>query len=92
MDKIHAASLGQIEVFITYFLKMTYKAEYVQLWGSESSSHPGLQGPVSQHSYFWHKIHLFQTGIVSPVMQTRPQKHSSNEVIYMCTIGRKVIS
>ena len=67
---------------------MTYETENIQLWGSESSSHPSLQGPISEHlyfSYFWSKIHLFQTEIVSPVM------HSSNEVIYMCTIGRKVI-
>lgn len=74
---------------------MTYEAEYVQLWGSENISHPSLQGPVSQcsyFSYFWHKIHFFQMEIVSPVMQTHPQKHSSNEVIYMYMIGRKVIS
>ena len=71
VDKINAASVGQIEVFITYLVvnDLQQKAESIQLRGSKSSSHPSLQGPISERlyfSYFWNKIHLFQTEIVSP--------------------------
>lgn len=96
VSKISAESLGQIEIFITYSSNDLQGRDCdphnLQLWGSENSSHPTLQGPVSQHSCFWHKIHLFHTAILSPVMWTCPQEHSSNEVIHMCTIERTVTS